>query len=46
MDYGKIKNLLVWTLPKHDKPVRINDTLMTLEEAQQLINLLQKAIKI
>ena len=45
MDYGRINNLLIWTAPKHEKPVRINDSLMTIEEANQLIKLLQKAIK-
>ena len=45
MDIGKVKNLLVWKWPKHEKPVRINDTLMTIEEANQLIKLLQLAVK-
>lgn len=45
MDYGKVKNLLVWTVPKHDKPIRINDTLLTINEARQLIAILQSATK-
>lgn len=45
MDYGKVKNFLVLTLPKHDKPIRINDTLLTVEETNQLIILLQSATK-
>lgn len=45
MDYGKVRNLLVWTLPKHDKPIRVNDTLITKDEAKRLIRLLEFAIK-
>ena len=44
MDYGWVKNLLIWTIPKHEKPVRINDTMMTIDEANNLIKLLQVAV--
>jgi len=46
MDFGSVKNLLVWTAPEHEKPIRVNDTLLTIEEANQLIQMLQMAVKI
>jgi hypothetical protein len=45
MDFGRVKNLLIWTAPEHDKPIRVNDTLLTIEEANQLIKILQMAVK-
>lgn len=41
MDYEKVKNLLVWILPSNEKQVRINETSMTIDEANKLIKLLQ-----
>jgi hypothetical protein len=46
MDFGRVKNLLVWTAPEHEKPIRVNDTLLTIEEANKLIEILQLAVKI
>lgn len=46
MDFGRVKNLLVWTAPEHEKPIRVNDTILTIEEANHLIKMLQMAVKI
>ena len=44
MDMGTIKNLLVWVEKKHSKPVRINDTLLDINQSKELILFLKKAI--
>ena len=43
MDIGKVQNLLVWVNKNHEKPVRVNDCLLTKQEANQLIELLKQA---
>jgi len=45
MDYGRIGNLLIWTAPEHPKPIRINDSLLTIGEAKELIKLLELTVK-
>ena len=45
MDFGNVRNLLVWTDPKHEKPIRINDNLLTVEDTIQLIKLLKITLK-
>lgn len=44
MDIGKVQNLLVWVNKNHEKPVRINDHLLTEEETVQLIGLLNLSL--
>ena len=44
MDIGTIKNLLVWVEKEHPKPVRINDTLLDIDQARELVSILKKAI--
>jgi len=46
MDFGRVKNLLIWTAPENEKPIRVNDTLLTIDEAHKLIEILQLAVKI
>ena len=44
MDIGTIKNLLDWVEKKHPKPVRINETLLDIGQARELVSILKKAI--
>jgi hypothetical protein len=46
MDIGTIKNLLVWVAKEHSKPIRINDTLLDVDQATELVSFLKKAIAI
>jgi hypothetical protein len=43
MDIGKVQNLLVWVNKNHEKPVRVNDHLLSKKEASELIELLKQA---
>jgi len=44
MDIGKVKNLLIWTYRNSDRPIRVNDSLLTVTEVEQLILFLKKSI--
>ena len=45
MDIGKVNNLLVWVNKNHERPIRVNDCLLTKDEAKELIGLLNKSIQ-
>ena len=45
MDIGKVNNLLVWVNKNHERPIRVNDCLLTEDEAKELIDLLNKSIE-